>query len=71
LGRPLRIAADPHANTDDAWVGVLMAMTGAFRSKVAKARAADEARLNEGWALLHQAMERGRLLDQCAAECRE
>jgi cell division septum initiation protein DivIVA len=46
-------------------------MTGAFWSKVAKARAADEARLNEGWALLHQAMERGRLLDQCAVERRE
>jgi hypothetical protein len=38
-------------------------MTGAFRSYVAKARTTDEARLNEGWALLHQAMERGHLLD--------
>jgi F0F1-type ATP synthase membrane subunit b/b' len=71
LGRPLRITADPHANADDAWAGVLTAMTGAFWSEVAKARAADEARLNEGWALLHQAVERGRLLDQRAAEHHE
>jgi hypothetical protein len=46
-------------------------MTGALRSGVAKAHAADEARLNEGWALLHQATERCHLLDQRAAECRE
>jgi F0F1-type ATP synthase membrane subunit b/b' len=46
-------------------------MTGALRSGVAKARAANEARLNEGWALLHQATERCRLLDQRAAERRE
>jgi hypothetical protein len=32
---------------------MLTAMTGAFRSEVAKARAAGEARLNEGWALFH------------------
>jgi hypothetical protein len=48
LGRPLRIAADPHADADDAWAGVLAAMTGALQSGVAKARATDEARLNEG-----------------------
>jgi hypothetical protein len=52
LGRPARIAAEPHADADDAWSGVLAAMTGALRSGVAKARAADEARLNEGWVLL-------------------
>jgi flagellar biosynthesis/type III secretory pathway protein FliH len=46
-------------------------MTGTFRSEVAKARAADEARLNEGWALLHQAMERCHILDQRADERRE
>jgi F0F1-type ATP synthase membrane subunit b/b' len=46
-------------------------MTGTFQSEVAKACAADEVRLNEGWALLHQAVERGRLLDQRAAERRE
>jgi hypothetical protein len=46
-------------------------MIGTLQSKVAKARAADEARLNEGWALLHQATERCRLLDQRAAERRE
>jgi hypothetical protein len=63
LGRPPRIAAEPHADADDAWTGVLAAMTGALRSRVAKARAADEARLNEGWALLHQATERCHLLD--------
>jgi hypothetical protein len=42
-----------------------------LQSEVTKARAADEARLNEGWALLHQATERCRLLDQRAAERRE
>jgi cell division septum initiation protein DivIVA len=46
-------------------------MTGALRSGVTKARAADEACLNEGWALLHQATERYRLLDQRAAKHRE
>jgi F0F1-type ATP synthase membrane subunit b/b' len=69
LGRPARITAKPH--TDDAWSGVLAAMTGALRNKVTKARTADEARINEGWVLLHQATERCRLLDQRAAERRE
>jgi F0F1-type ATP synthase membrane subunit b/b' len=46
-------------------------MTGTLQSEVAKACAADEAHLNEGWALLHQAMERCRLLDQRVAERRE
>jgi hypothetical protein len=70
LGRPLRIAVDPHTNTDDAWERVLAAMTGTLQSEVTKARATDEACLNEGWALLHQATERCRLLDQRADECR-
>jgi hypothetical protein len=70
-GRPLRIAADPHANTNDVCARVLVAMTGTLQSEVAKARAADEARLNKGWALLHQATERCHLLDQRAAERRE
>jgi hypothetical protein len=61
LGRLARIAAEPHA--DDAWSGVLAAVTDALRCEVAKARAADEARINEGWVLLHQATERCRLLD--------
>jgi cell division septum initiation protein DivIVA len=52
-------------------MGVLAATTGALRSGVAKAHAADEARLNEGWALLHQATERCHLLDQHAAERHE
>jgi hypothetical protein len=69
LGMPARITAEPH--TDDAWSGVLAAMTGALRNEVAKARVADEARINEGWVLLHQAMERCRLLDQRAAERHE
>jgi hypothetical protein len=51
LGRPARITVVPHA--DDAWSGVLTAMTGALQNEVAKARAADEARINEGWVLLH------------------
>jgi hypothetical protein len=46
-------------------------MTGALRSGVAKAHAADEVRLNEGWALVHQATERCHLLDQHAAERRD
>jgi hypothetical protein len=46
-------------------------MTGALRSEVAKARATDEACLNEGWVLLHQAMERCRLIYQRVAEHRE
>jgi hypothetical protein len=67
----LRIAADPHTNADDAWARVLAAMTGTLQSEVAKARAADEARLNEDWALLHQATERCRFLDQRAADRHE
>jgi hypothetical protein len=46
-------------------------MTGTLQSGVAKARTTDEACLNEGWALLHQATERCRLLDQRVAERRE
>jgi hypothetical protein len=61
LGRPARIAVEPHA--DDAWSGVLAAMTGALQNEVAKARAADEARINKGYVLLHQAIKRCRLLD--------
>jgi hypothetical protein len=67
----LRIAADPHTNADDAWARVLAVLTGTLQSEVAKARAADEAHLNEGWALLHQATERCRLLDRRVAERRE
>jgi hypothetical protein len=50
---------------------VLAAATGALRDEVARARSAEEARINEGWALLHQAPERCRLLDQRATERRE
>jgi hypothetical protein len=71
LGRPLRIAADPHTDIDDVWARVLDAMTGTFQNKVAKARAADQVRLDDGWALLHQATERCRLLDQLTAERHE
>jgi cell division septum initiation protein DivIVA len=46
-------------------------MTGALPNEVAKACAADEACINKGWVLLHQATERCRLLDQRAAERRE
>jgi hypothetical protein len=69
LGRPARIAAEPHAA--DPWARVLVAVTGALRDEVVRARTAEEARINEGWALLHQATKRCRLLDQRAAECRE
>jgi hypothetical protein len=61
LGRPARIAAEPHA--DDPWERVLAATTGALRNEVARARSAEQARIDEGWALLHQATERCRLLD--------
>jgi hypothetical protein len=50
---------------------VLAAAIGALRDEVAWARSAEEARIDEGWALLHQATERCRLLDQRAAERRE
>jgi cell division septum initiation protein DivIVA len=46
-------------------------MTDALRDEVVRARAAEEARIDEGWALLHQTTERCRLLDQRAAEHRE
>jgi hypothetical protein len=46
MGRPTRIIAEPHA--DDPWSGVLAAMTSALRNEVAKARATNEARINEG-----------------------
>jgi hypothetical protein len=51
LGRPARITAEPHAV--DPWARVLAAMAGALRNKVARARTAEEARIDEGWALLH------------------
>jgi hypothetical protein len=46
-------------------------VTGALRDEVVRAHTAEEARINEGWALLHQATERCHLLDQRAAERRE
>jgi vacuolar-type H+-ATPase subunit H len=69
LGRPTRITEEPHAI--DPWAGVLAAMTGALRNEVARACTAEEARIDEGWALLHQATKRCHLLDQRAAEHRE
>jgi hypothetical protein len=67
----LRIAADPHTDTDDVWVRVHDAMANTFQSKVARAHAAEQARLDNGWTLLHQATERCHLLDQRAAERHE
>jgi F0F1-type ATP synthase membrane subunit b/b' len=67
----LRISAHPHADTDDVWVRVRDAMADTFQNEVARARAAEQARLDNGWALLHQATERCRLLDRRAAEHRE
>jgi hypothetical protein len=63
LGRPLRITADPHTNADKAWVRVHEAMVDTFQNEVTRVCAVDQARLDEGWALLHQATERFRLLD--------
>jgi hypothetical protein len=71
LGRPLRIAVDPHTNVDEAWARAGEAMIATLQDEVTRARAAERAGLDEGWALLHQATERCRLLDQCAAEGRE
>jgi hypothetical protein len=71
LGRPLRITADPHANADEAWARVCEAMIATFQDEVTRARAAEWAVLDEGWALLHQATERCHLLDQHAAERHE
>jgi hypothetical protein len=70
-GRPLRIAAHPHTDTDDVWARVRDAMADTFQNEVARARAAEQARLDNGWALLHQATERCRLLDWRAAERHE
>jgi hypothetical protein len=58
LGRPLRITMDPHTNADEAWARVREAMVDTFQNEVTRARAVDQARLDEGWALLHQATER-------------
>jgi hypothetical protein len=69
LGRPTRIAAEPHAANP--WSRVLAAMTGALHDEVVRVHAAEEARIDEGWALLYQATERCRLLDQRATERRE
>jgi F0F1-type ATP synthase membrane subunit b/b' len=69
LGRPARIAAEPHAA--DPWVRVLATVTVALRDEVVRAHTAEEVRINEGWALLHQATKRCHLLDQRATECHE
>jgi hypothetical protein len=61
LGRPARITAEPHAA--DPWARVLATMTGALHDEVVRARATEEACIDEGWALLHQATERCHLLD--------
>jgi F0F1-type ATP synthase membrane subunit b/b' len=43
-------------------------MVDTFQNKVTRASAVDQARLDEGWALLHRAMERCRLVDLRVAE---
>jgi hypothetical protein len=67
----LRIAADPHTDTNDVWARVRDAMANTFQSEVTRVHAAEQARLDNGCALLHQATERCRLLDRRAAERRE
>jgi hypothetical protein len=62
-GWPLRIVVDPHTDADDMWARVRDAMADTFQNEVARARAAEQARLDDGWALLHQATERCCLLD--------
>jgi flagellar biosynthesis/type III secretory pathway protein FliH len=62
---------DPHTDADDVWVRVRDAMVDTFENEVARARAAEQVRLDDGWALLHLATERCRLLDRRAAEHRE
>jgi hypothetical protein len=71
LGRPLRITEDPHADADEAWVRVREAMIATFQDEVTRARAVEQASLDEGWALLHRATERCRLFDQRAKERHE
>jgi cell division septum initiation protein DivIVA len=71
LGRPLRITADPQANADEAWTRVHEAMIATFQDEVTRARTVEQASLDEGWALLHRATERCRLLDQHSAERRK
>jgi cell division septum initiation protein DivIVA len=46
-------------------------MIATFRDEVTRARATEHAELDEGWVLLREAMERGRLLDKHAATCHE
>jgi cell division septum initiation protein DivIVA len=46
-------------------------MIATFQDEVTRARAAEWAVLDDGWALLHQATERCHLLDQHAAERHE
>jgi hypothetical protein len=48
LGRPLRITVDPHTNADEAWARVREAMVDTFQNEVTRARAVDQARLDEG-----------------------
>jgi hypothetical protein len=52
-----------HTNADEAWARVREAMVDTFQNEVTRARAVDQARLDEGGALLHQATERCCLLD--------
>jgi hypothetical protein len=61
--RPLRITTDPHANADEAWARVRETMVATLQDEVTRARTVERAGLDEGWALLHQATERCRLLD--------
>jgi hypothetical protein len=68
---PLSEISDPHTDTDDVWARVRDAMADTFQNEVARECAAEQARLDNGWALLHQATERCRLLDRRMAERRE
>jgi cell division septum initiation protein DivIVA len=67
LGRLPRITKRPHPSVDEEWESVWETLITTFRDEVTRARAAERAELDDGWAVLHEAVERGRLLDERAA----
>jgi hypothetical protein len=71
LGKLPRITTHPRPSADEEWERTREVLFASFRDGVTRAQAAECAELDEGWVLLREAVERGRLLDERAAAHRE
>jgi hypothetical protein len=70
LGGLPRLTAHPRPSTDEEWERTQSTLFASYRAGITRARAAEHAELDKGWAKLHEALERSRLLEERAvARC--